>query len=193
MIALVLGLLLTPPSDAPAAVIRTSAGEIVVGLDVERAPGTTCNFLRYAAAGAYDGGAFFRTVVFETDANPSQIDVVQAATPAGSDDPGFGPIPLERTRDTGLRHVSGAISMARGEPDTATSSFFIVVEDTGNLDFGGDRHPDGQGFAAFGRVLDGMDVVRAIHAMPATDEQLDQPVRIETVALLTDIPARCRG
>src|SRR5690606_40206139 len=126
------------------------------------------------AAGDYDGGAFFRTVVRATNtANPNPIDVIQAATPQGSDDDRRAPIRLERTRDTGLTHQAGVISMARDGPDTATSSFFIVTQDTPSLDFGGGRNPDGQGFAAFGRLTQGLDVARRIQMSPAdADEQL---------------------
>ncbi len=76
------------------------------------------------------------------------------------------PIPLERTSVTGLKHVNGVLSMARNGPDTAQASFSIVINDQPEMDFGGARNPDGQGFAVFGRVVSGMDVVRAIHASP---------------------------
>lgn len=177
--------------------IHTDQGDIRLALDVDAAPVTVCNFVRYAKAGRYAGGRFFRTVVAETNDNPNPIDVIQAETDAGSDDPGFGPIPLERTRDTGLRHGAGMISMARDGPDTATSSFFIVVRDAPALDFGGGRNPDGQGFAAFGVVTEGMDLVRAIHARPARDEQIVEPVAVTGVeitspdgACQTDWPAK---
>lgn len=166
------------------AVIHTDLGDIGLALDVDSAPVTVCNFVRYAEAGRYRGGRFFRTVVADANDRPHPIDVIQAETDAGSDDPGFGPIPLERTRDTGLRHAAGAISMARDGPDTATSSFFLVVEDAPALDFGGGRNPDGQGFAVFGTVTEGMDLVRSIHARPARDEQLVQPVAIRDVEIV---------
>jgi peptidyl-prolyl cis-trans isomerase A (cyclophilin A) len=181
-----------PPNPIPLVVIRTDRGDIAVGLRIYEAPGTVCNFLRYVEARAYDGGSVFRTVVAETDDNPNPIDVIQAATPSGADDPGSGPIALERTRDTGLKHLAGTISMARDGPDTATSSFFIVVKDAPALDYGGLRHPDGQGFAAFGGVARGMDVVRAIQALPAKDEQIVRPVKILSVRLLTEFPGQCR-
>ncbi|MES2835624.1 MAG: peptidylprolyl isomerase [Pseudomonadota bacterium] len=181
-----------PPNPIPNVVIRTDHGDIWLGLNIDKAPITVCNFLRYVEAGSYVGGSFFRTVVAETNDNPNPIDVIQAATPAGSDDAGFGPIPLERTRDTGLSHRAGVISMARDGPDSATSSFFIVVEDAPALDFGGGRNPDGQGFAAFGGVSGGMDVVRAIQALPATDEAIDTPVKILEVRLNTEFPNECR-
>ena len=181
-----------PPNPIPNVLIRTDHGDIALGLNIYEAPVTVCNFLRYVEAGSYADGSFFRTVVAETNDNPNPIDVIQAATPAGSDDAGFGPIPLERTRDTGLSHKAGAISMARDGPDSATSSFFIVVEDTPSLDFGGGRNRDGQGFAAFGYVSGGMDVVRAIQAMPATEEAIDTPVKILEVRLNTGFPRECR-
>lgn len=176
----------------PIVILHTVQGDMILELDLEHAPVTTCNFLRYVETGRYAGGSFFRTVVAETNANPNPIDVIQAATPAGSDDPGLGPIPLERTLDTGLRHAAGTISMARDGPDTATSSFFIVVKDTPSLDFGGGRNPDGQGFAAFGRVISGMEIVQAIHRAPALDEQLTTPVTLAAATLAGEVPPECR-
>lgn len=176
----------------PHVVLHTDRGDVTLALEADRAPVTACNFLRYVESGRYANATFFRTVVFETDVNPrSNIDVVQIATTAGDDDPGFGPIPLESTRGTGLSHVSGAVSMARGGPVSATSSFFIVIEDTGNLDYGGDRHPDGQGFAVFGRVADGMDAVRRIHQQDAVEERLIEPVVIRSAERVGDMPAVC--
>ena len=172
-------------------VIHTERGDIALTLDAAHAPISTCNFLRYVEAGRYADGTFFRTVVAATNANPYPIDVIQAQTTAGSDDPGLGAITLERTRDTGLSHVAGTISMARDGPDTATSSFFIVTQDTPALDFGGGRNPDGQGFAAFGHVTSGLDLVRAIQALPAVDEAIAEPVKITSVELLGAAPAAC--
>ncbi|MFV1980788.1 MAG: peptidylprolyl isomerase, partial [Rhodothermia bacterium] len=83
---------------------------------------------------------------------------------------------------TGIRHVDGAISMARGDPNSATSSFFICVGDQPELDFGGSRNPDGQGFAAFGRVTDGMDVVRLINQAPAQKQALVPTVGIVRIS-----------
>ena len=177
----------------PLVIFHTTLGDVIVRLDAEHAPITTCNFLRYVQTGRYAGGSFFRTVVAETNDSPAPIDVIQAATPAGSDDPGLGPIQLERTIDTGLRHSAGAISMARDGPDTATSSFFIVTRDTPALDFGGGRHPDGQGFAAFGSVVSGMEIVQAIHSAPAQVEQLTSPVLIGAATLATELPTVCRS
>ena len=166
----------TPP--LPLVALRTALGEVVIEVDVVRAPVSGRNFLRYVDAHRYDGGAFHRTVTTSPDnqpANAVKIDVVQAGAAPGKD---FPPIPLERTRDTGLAHVDGAVSMARDGPDTATSDFFVCVGPQPELDHGGRRNPDGQGFAAFGRVVSGMDVVRRIHAAPAEGQSLRPPVPI---------------
>ncbi|WP_339913885.1 peptidylprolyl isomerase [uncultured Brevundimonas sp.] len=175
--------------------LETPQGTIGVAVNVRAAPLSACNFLRYADAGDYDGGSVFRTVIRETNtASPHPIDVIQAATPRGSDDDAHAPIPLERTRDTGLRHVAGAVSLARDGPDTATSSFFIVTRDTPDLDYGGGRNPDGQGFAVFGRVVHGLDVARRIQHLPADgDELLTPPVPITRARLHYPLPVRCRG
>jgi peptidyl-prolyl cis-trans isomerase A (cyclophilin A) len=99
------------------------------------------------------------------------------------------PVAPETTAQTGRRHVDGTVSLARAEPGTGSAQyFFICIGDQPALDFGGTRNPDGQGFAAFGRVVRGMDVVRRIHALPADGEadseymrgqMLTEPVRIE--------------
>ncbi len=179
--------------DKPRVVLDTDAGRMVLELELARAPLTVCNFLSYVTDGDYDGGTFFRTVVSETNANPNPIDVIQAATPRGADDALRPPIPLERTHDTGLSHDAGTVSMARDGPDTATSSFFIVTRNTPALDFGGGRNPDGQGFAAFGRLVEGLDVARRIQMSPAdAEEQLTPPVTIRSATLIGDVPPMCR-
>ena len=180
-------------ADRPRVVLDTGAGRMVIELELDRAPLTVCNFLSYVTDGDYEAGSFFRTVVSVTNANPNPIDVIQAATPRGSDDDLRPPIPLERTRDTGLGHTAGAVSMARDGPDTATSSFFIVTRDTPSLDFGGGRNPDGQGFAVFGYLVEGLDVARRIQMSPAdAEEQLTPPVLIRTATLIGEVPPECR-
>ncbi len=162
-----------------AVVLRTSQGNIEMEVDATRAPITTANFLRYVDGGYYEGGRFHRTV--RLDNQPGKdvlIEVIQAGVSPMPARPGFGPIRLERTKDTGLRHVDGALSMARDGPDTATSDFFICIGDQPELDFGGQRNPDGQGFAAFGRVVKGMEVVRKIQRLPADGQGLTPPVPI---------------
>jgi peptidyl-prolyl cis-trans isomerase A (cyclophilin A) len=182
-----------PGPEQPQVVLETDAGRIVLALELERAPLTVCNFLSYVTDGDYDGGAFFRTVVRATNTNPNPIDVIQAASRRGVDDDLRPAIPLERTRDTGLTHAAGTISMARDGPDTATSSFFVVTQDTPSLDFGGARNPDGQGFAAFGRVVQGLEVARRIQMSPANgEEQLTPPVAIRSARLVGLVPPACQ-
>jgi peptidyl-prolyl cis-trans isomerase A (cyclophilin A) len=137
---------------------------------------TAANFLRYVDLEFYSHfGRFHRTL--RPDNQPevrNPIAVIQAGLePYRAQN--FPPIPLERTSVTGLRHHDGTISMARERPESATSEFFICIGDQPTLDAGGKRNPDGQGFAAFGRVVSGMSVVRKIHEAPAKGQNL-QPV-----------------
>ena len=97
----------------------------------------------------------------------------------------FAAIALERTRDTTLRHLDGALSMARTGPDTATHSFSIVLGDQPSMDFGGLRNPDGQGFAVFGRVVRGMDIARKIQAQPVEGQRLITPVNIIRIRVVS--------
>lgn len=169
-----------PLTDKPRVLIQTALGDIEVELDARRAPVTTENFLRYVLEGFYSDGMFFRTVTASNQPdNPVKIAVIQAQANPTREKEAFAPIAIERTRDTGLRHLDGTISMAREGPDTATHHFFICVGDQPALDCGGKRNPDGQGFAAFGRVVKGMEVVRRIHESPAQGQQLAPPVRIQ--------------
>ena len=160
-------------------VLNTRLGPIELEVDATRAPITAKNFLRYVDGGHYDGGRFHRTVRLNNQPGKDVlIEVVQAGTnPTPLREP-IPPIALERTKDTGLRHKDGTVSMARDGPDTATSDFFICIGDQPELDFGGKRNPDGQGFAAFGRVVKGMEVVRKIQGAPADGQGLTPPVPI---------------
>jgi peptidyl-prolyl cis-trans isomerase A (cyclophilin A) len=162
--------------------IDTTLGVIVVSLDEKRAPKTVANFLRYVDAGQYNGGRFHRTVKVAPDNQPVnsvKIEVIQGGPAVGQT--AFPPIALERTSVTGLKHIDGAISMARGGPDTATGDFFICIGAQPELDFGGKRNADGQGFAAFGKVLSGMEVVQKIQQAPADEQRLTPPVAIRKV------------
>ena len=152
--------------------VQTTLGDIVLELDPAKAPGTTANFLKYVDGGHYDGGTFHRTVKMDNQPeSPIKIEVIQAGVNAAKAKDGFPAIPLERTSVTGLKHVDGAVSMARGTADSATSGWFICINDQPSLDFGGQRNPDGQGFAAFGRVVSGMDVVRKIQQAPSSADR----------------------
>jgi peptidyl-prolyl cis-trans isomerase A (cyclophilin A) len=160
-------------------VIQTEKGDFELELEASEAPVTVANFLRYVDGSFYDGGRFHRTVTPDNQPdNKVRIEVIQASVNPAKAKGEFPPIKLERTRFTKLSHKDGTVSMARDGPDTATSDFFICVGDQPELDFGGKRNPDGQGFAAFGRVVKGMAVVRKIHAAPAEGQNLSPPVKI---------------
>jgi peptidyl-prolyl cis-trans isomerase A (cyclophilin A) len=161
----------------PVVLIKTEKGDITVEVDLVRAPVTAANFLRYVDAKLYDGTTFHRTVTLTNQPNNAvRIEVIQGGELPGEKE--FAPIAHETTAMTGLRHVNGAISMARSKPGSATSSFFFCINNQPELDFGGKRNSDGQGFAAFGRVIRGMDVVRTIQALPALEQQLAPPIKI---------------
>jgi len=167
-------------NDPVRVLVQTELGDIVLEVDTRHAPNTAANFLRYVDAHHYDGGLFHRTVKMDNQPDsPVKIEVIQAGVNPDRAKDGFPAIALERTNVTGLRHTDGAISMARGQPDSATSGWFVCINDQPSLDFGGARNPDGQGFAAFGRVTQGMDVVRKIQRAPNTDAQrLTPPIKI---------------
>jgi peptidyl-prolyl cis-trans isomerase A (cyclophilin A) len=166
----------------PVVDIETPLGTISVEIDSDRAPGTAANFLAYVDSGEYDGGRFYRTVTPENQPHDTvKIAVIQGGIADTYPRENVPTIPLERTSVTGLHHLDGAISMARMTPDSANSEFFICVGDQPELDFGGRRNPDGQGFAAFGRVIDGMDVVRAIHDSPREEQALAPPIPIISI------------
>lgn len=159
--------------------IETSLGAIEAEIDTVHAPITGQNFLRYVAKHFYDHGLFHRTVTLANQPDKLvKIEVIQAAGDTTRAADGLPPISLERTSVTGLRHKAGTLSMARGGPDTAQDQFFICVTDQPELDFGGKRNADGQGFAAFGRVLSGMSVVKAIQRSPAKGQTLTPAIRI---------------
>ena len=161
--------------------IETETGTVLAELYPNNAPVTVANFLRYVDGGFFNGGCFMRSVRPDNEQNPVKIQVIQAVVHPWKENNSYPPIVLERTSKTGIRHVDGAISMARGEPNSATSSFFVCIGAQPELDFGGKRNPDGQGFAAFGRVTQGMDVIRRIQMSPAEGQALVPLVRILSI------------
>ncbi|MCF7688177.1 MAG: peptidylprolyl isomerase [Cephaloticoccus sp.] len=165
--------------------MATELGDIELELDAAHAPATVTNFLRYVDSGLYDGGIFHRTVTPDNQANNTiKIEVIQGGiNPQRSSEDG-PEIMLERTTVTGLKHLDGTLSMARNGPDTATSDFFICIGDQPELDFGGRRNPDGQGFAAFGKVIAGMEIVRAIQQAPSEGQSLTPSIVILTMRRL---------
>jgi peptidyl-prolyl cis-trans isomerase A (cyclophilin A) len=164
----------------PRVVVQTELGNIEIEIFAAQAPITAANFLKYVDAGRYAGGMFHRTVRPDNQGdNQVKIEMIQAGVNPEKAKEDFPPIPLERTSKTGLLHKNGTVSMARGAPDTATSGFFICINDQPALDFGGKRNPDGQGYAAFGQVVLGMDAVLRIQMAPNDGGQsLTPPVKI---------------
>lgn len=165
--------------------IETTLGGIKIEIDAKRAPVTAANFLRYVDEGFYTGGRFHRTVTPSNQPDKKvKIEVIQAGINPDNGKKDGAPIALERTNKTGLRHKNGTLSMARDGADTATSDFFICIGDQPSLDYGGKRNPDGQGFAAFGRVVKGMEIVRKIQKSAASGQTLTPPVVITRIRRL---------
>lgn len=171
--------------------MTTSLGAVEIEIDTTAAPVTAENFLRLVDGGHLDGGTFYRTVSPANDNGAPVISVIQGGI--GDAEGPFPPIAHETTEDTGLLHVDGAISMARGDVGTATTEFFICIDDQPALDFGASRNPDRQGFAVFGRVVKGMEVVKAIHQQPSdaptesdytAGQIIEEPVAIISVERL---------
>lgn len=146
----------------PRVALETTAGRIVIEVDDRRAPITGGNFLRYVDEGRLDGTTFYRTVRVAPG-----MGLIQGGT---NNDPArvLAPIAHEPTTVTGLSHIDGAVSMARYDPGTATGDFFIMAGPAPSYDAGRPQSADPDGFAAFGRVIEGMDIVRAIHAAPTS-------------------------
>ncbi len=168
--------------------MSTSEGDIEIDLYTNRAPVTAGNFLTLIDNEQLDGGAFYRVVSYGNDKGSPLIEVIQGGL--GDRASEFGSIEHETTEQTGILHTDGVISMARGAVGTASTEFFIIIGDQPSLDFGGERNADNQGFAAFGKVVTGMEVVRKIQNLPAdgpsdseytVDQILTQPVIINSV------------
>ncbi|RLD90879.1 MAG: peptidylprolyl isomerase [Bacteroidetes bacterium] len=167
------------PIKKPTVTIQTEMGDIVVELYPNQAPYTVYNFLKYVDENRYNGATFYRTVTMSNQPGDSiKIEVIQGGLYEDNHPQALPPINHETTKTTGIKHLDGTISMARNEPGTATSEFFICIGAQPELDYGGKRNPDGRGFAAFGRVIEGMDVVRAIHNSPAKGQMLTPRIKI---------------
>lgn len=164
-------------------IINTSLGDIEVELYMSKAPKTVENFLKYVSNNLYVNSSFFRVCTPENEADRVvKIEVIQ-----GGNIPEnllFPPIELETTQKTGIKHKNGTISMARGEPNTVQSSFFICINNQPELDFGGKRNPDGMGFAAFGKVTNGMNVVLKIQNSENENQQISFPIIINSIKLI---------
>ncbi len=149
----------------PRVVIKTGRGTILVELEAAKAPLTSANFLQYVDAKSYDGGTFFRAARTAGQKNDGTI----VGAPDAKVRP-FPPIRHESTTKTGLRHLNGTLSLGRFAPGTATSNFFICVGDQPYLDAHPGEPGDNLGYAAFGRVIEGMPVVQKILSLPTNGE-----------------------
>jgi len=166
-------------AENPRVLIQTELGDITVEIYVTKAPVTAKNFLAYVDQGLFNDSVFYRVVTMDNQPdNNIKIEVIQGGLGDDEDKKRLPPIPHETTDETGILHKDGVISLGRWEPGTASSEFFICVGDQPELDFGGRRNPDGQGFSAFGRVVQGMDVVRLIHRQPALGQILESKIKI---------------
>lgn len=180
-----------PAASVQKVVLETTGGAIVIALD-PAAPVTSANFLRYVDEGRLNGTDFYRAMNIAPG-----MGLIQGGTNSAPDRV-LPPIAHEPTSETGLSHVDGAVSMARFDPGSATGDFFIIVGDVRSLDAGA-AAPGDPGFAVFGRVTEGMDVVRGVLAAPTSPtegegflrgQMLDPRIRIISARRLTpDAPA----
>lgn len=184
-ILLLILLLSSCSTPYPRILMETEMGDITLELYPDKAPVTAGNFLTYVDENRFEGAVFYRIVRSDNQPGDSiRIAVIQGGLYEDDHPAMLSPIVHETTRQTGILHTDGVISMARWHPGTATSEFFICVGDQPELDFKGMRNPDEQGFAAFGKVISGMDVVKKIHQLPVEEQYLDPTVMILTVSRL---------
>jgi peptidyl-prolyl cis-trans isomerase A (cyclophilin A) len=163
----------------PKAVFKTELGDIICEIDTVHAPVTSYNFLNQIKSGTFKNALFYRVVrPGNQPTSKTKIEVIQGGLYSDELVKKYQPIPHETTRQTGLKHLDGTLSMARNEPGTASTEFFICVGNQLELDFGGNRNSDGQGFAAFGKVIYGMDIVKKIQLQKDTNQYLVEPVKI---------------
>jgi peptidyl-prolyl cis-trans isomerase A (cyclophilin A) len=165
--------------------IQTRYGDIEVELFPESAPKSVAAFLSHIDSGFYQNASFYRAL--NDDNQPTgntgtallQGGVWKTKGPLNV--PG---IPHEDTRQTKLTHANGTISFAREAPGTATTEFFICIGDQKGFDYGGMNNPDGQGYAAFGRVVKGMDLLFQWYTRPTNGDLLERPIHIENIVRL---------
>jgi len=169
----------------PHALIITENDTIELELYNDKAPQTVKNFMRYCEEGRFKNSSFYRALRLDNQPdNDVKIEVLQGGLREDDHPLMLPPIAHESTMETGILHEDGVISMARNEPGSATSEFFICIGDQPALDYGGKRNPDGKGFAAFGKVIKGMDAVRKYQQMHTNGQYLEPPVRILDIILI---------
>lgn len=171
----------------PTIKIETNFGDIIVELYPEKAPKTVAAFLSYVDSGYYKNGSFYRVLKEEDQpSNAFKSNLIQGGIwqTQYKKQLGVPGIPHETTKQTGVLHKDGAISLARTAPGSASTEFFIVIGNQPAYDYGGSANPDGQGFAAFGKVVEGMDVVKQIHQQPDNATTFTPPLAISNIVRL---------
>lgn len=176
-----------PVYKNPHIVIETAAGSIELELYPDKAPKTVAAFLSYADSGYYKHSSFYRILTDDNQpSNAPKANLVQGGLWKTNykKAAGLQGIQHESTDKTGIFHTDGVISLARQEPGTATTEFFICIGDQPGFNFGGENNPDGQGYAAFGKVVKGMEVVTRIYNRPSYEQSFDPPVTIINIKRL---------
>jgi peptidyl-prolyl cis-trans isomerase A (cyclophilin A) len=174
-------------SKDPHILIKTQVGDIELELYPDNAPVTVKAFLTYVDSGFYRNSSFYRVLNDDnqsSDAPKSELiqggiwktNYKKAISQSG--------IPHESTKQTHILHTDGVISLARTTPGTAGTEFFICVGNQPGFDFGGDNNPDGQGYAAFGKVVKGLDVIRNIYSQPENNQSFTPRVPIFNIIRL---------
>lgn len=160
--------------------INTEFGNIEVELFSEKAPKTVKNFLQYVDSSYYNNSSFYRSVTLDNQPESKvKIEVIQGGI--YEDKEFFPAVEHENTEITGIKHLDGVISMARNKPGSARDDFFICIGNQPELDFGGKRNPDGQGFAAFGKVVKGMEIVKKIQKSYIEGQYLNPRIKISNI------------
>ena len=170
--------------NLPHVMIQTPAGDVEVELNLRQAPKTAGAFLSYVDSGFYKNGSFYRVLNEDNQTTGSPVsNLIQGGIWKTNHKKAISlpGVPHEPTSLTHIRHTDGVVSLARDKPGTGTTEFFICVGNQPGFDFGGENNPDGQGYAAFGKVVKGMDVVRTLYARPESDQSFTPQIPIYNI------------
>ena len=171
----------------PHVVIQTRLGDIELELYRDKAPKTVSAFLMFVDSGLYKNTTFYRVLNMDNQPSDSyKAELIQGGLwkTKYSKSAGLKGIPHETTKQTGIVHTDGVISLARQEPGTATTEFFICIGDQRGFDYEGLNNPDKQGYAAFGKVVKGLDIVKRIYKQPEDEQAFEPPVDIYNIVRL---------
>lgn len=176
--ALIAAPLAAQEAALPHVALETDAGTITLRLEAEKAPATVANFLRYVDQKRLDGTTFYRAMLV---GDPGNFGLIQGGV-KGDPKRLLPPVKHEPTTQTGLSNTNGAISMARAAPGSATADFFIILGNLSSLDAKTEGQGDIAGFAAFGQVVAGMEVVKAVQAAPTSPTLGEGPMKGQMIA-----------